>query len=191
MKENTRVILANSLKDLLHRKPFNKITVEDITNNANLSRMTFYYYFSDIFALVEWVCDEGAKDVLINNKSSDAWQNAFLNIFNILLEDKVFFTNLCINIDRLELEKYLYSITYDLMKKAICDMDESKGISEANINFIADFYKYAFVGIILDWIQNYMKDDPKVIINKVDLVIRGNVKACLLRIQEDDSEVSN
>ena len=32
-------------------------------------------------------------------------------------------------------------------------------ITEKQKNFIADFYKYSLVGILLDWISRGMKDD--------------------------------
>lgn len=35
--------------------------------------------------------------------------------------------------------------------------------------FIANVYKYAFVGLMLDWIKHDMKGDPKEIIDRLGL----------------------
>ncbi len=37
-------------------------------------------------------------------------------------------------------------------------------VSDEDQKFIADIYKYSFVGLMLDWIKHDMKEDPKQII---------------------------
>ena len=58
---NTKQAIAESLKHLLLRKPITKITINDITEDCGISRMTFYYHFNDIYDLVEWVCTRRAE----------------------------------------------------------------------------------------------------------------------------------
>lgn len=48
-------------------------------------------------------------------------------------------------------------------------------ISEGNRRFIADFYKYSFVGIMLDWIKQGMKDDYVDIAHKINITIHGSL----------------
>lgn len=43
--EATDVALAESLKSLMMRMPFEKITIKDITDEANVIRTTFYNHF--------------------------------------------------------------------------------------------------------------------------------------------------
>ena len=61
---NTKQAIAESLKHHLLRKPITKITINDITEDCGISRMTFYYHFNDIYDLVEWVCTEEARAAL-------------------------------------------------------------------------------------------------------------------------------
>ena len=49
MSKITKKALENSLKNMLLKKPVNKITVEDIAQDCGVSRMTFYYYFSILY----------------------------------------------------------------------------------------------------------------------------------------------
>ncbi len=51
--------------------------------------------------------------------------------------------------------------------------------------FIATVYKYAFVGLMLDWIKGDMKGDPQAIVDRLDQVIHGNVRAALERLRTD------
>ena len=43
--QTTKRALEASLKKLLLRKPLNKITINDITEDCGVNRMTFYYHF--------------------------------------------------------------------------------------------------------------------------------------------------
>ena len=42
MPQFTKYALENSLKKLLLQKPLNKITINDITEDCGINRMTFY-----------------------------------------------------------------------------------------------------------------------------------------------------
>lgn len=61
MSEITKHALAQSLKKILAKKPLNKITISDITEDCGINRMTFYYHFKDIYDLAEWTCIDETK----------------------------------------------------------------------------------------------------------------------------------
>jgi len=45
--------------------------------------------------------------------------------------------------------------------------------------FIANFYKFAFVGLMLDWIKKDMKDDPQHMIDQLNILIHGDITRAL------------
>ncbi len=47
--------IARSLKKLVLKKPFEKITVKEITDGAGVIRPTFYNHFSDKYEVIEWI----------------------------------------------------------------------------------------------------------------------------------------
>ena len=51
MSQITKRALEASLKHLLLQKPLHKITINDITEDCGINRMTFYYHFKDIYDL--------------------------------------------------------------------------------------------------------------------------------------------
>lgn len=61
---NTKIKLANSLKEILKHKPLSKITINEITSNINVNRNTFYYHFEDINGLIKWIIDNNSKDII-------------------------------------------------------------------------------------------------------------------------------
>ena len=54
MQNATKYALEASLKKFLLKKPVDKITIIDLTNDCGISRMSFYYHFKEIYDLVEW-----------------------------------------------------------------------------------------------------------------------------------------
>ena len=104
MSQTTKRALEASLKNLLLKKPLDKITISDIAEDCGISRMTFYYHFKDIYDLVEWVCAEDAARALDGKKTCDTWEEGLLNIFDAVLENKPFILNVYRSANREQVE---------------------------------------------------------------------------------------
>ena len=52
-------------------------------------------------------------------------------------------------------------------------------VNKQDEKFIADFYKYGLVGLVQDWIEHGMKENPKDIINKLSKIVEGNFEKAL------------
>ena len=100
MSQVTKRALEASLKNLLLKKPLEKITINDITEDCGINRMTFYYHFKDIYDLIEWCCVEDAKKALEGKKTYDTWQQGFLQIFEAVLDNKPFILNVYHSVSR-------------------------------------------------------------------------------------------
>ena len=185
MSEITKRALEQSLKNLLLQKPLNKITISDITDDCGINRMTFYYHFKDIYDLIEWSCQEDAAKALAGQKTYETWQQGFLQIFEAVLANQPFIMNVYHSVSREQVENYLYKVTYALLEGVVEEQAAGMSVRQEDKAFIATVYQYAFVGLMLDWIRRGMKDDPKELIEKLDLVIHGSVAAALARFRAD------
>ncbi|MDF2872699.1 MAG: transcriptional regulator [Anaerocolumna sp.] len=179
MSQTTKRALEASLKNLLLQKPLDKITISDIAEDCGINRMTFYYHFKDIFDLVEWSCVEDAKKALAGKKTYETWQQGFLQIFQAVLENKPFIMNVYHSVSREHVENYLYKLTYDLLIGVVEEKAIGMEVHEDDKKFIADFFKYAFVGLMLEWIKNGMKDDPGQMIDRLSILIHGDIVRAL------------
>ena len=185
MSNTTKRALEESLKKLLLSKPLDKITINDLTTDCGISRMTFYYHFQDIYDLAEWACVEDGKRALQDKRTYDTWQEGLEQIFEVVLKNKPFITNVYHSVSKEKIENYLYKLTYELIIGVVEEKSKGTGLSEENKSFIADFHKYGFVGLMLDWIKGDMKGDPQVMVQKLELVIHGSVAAALNRMRTD------
>jgi probable dihydroxyacetone kinase regulator len=185
MSQLTKVALEASLKNLLLKKPLDKITISDITDDCGISRMTFYYHFKDIYDLIEWSCIEEATKALDGKKTYSTWQQGFLQIFEAVLDNKPLILNVYHSVSREQVEIYLYKLTYDLLIGVVNEKAAGMSIRSEDKKFIADFYKYAFVGLMLEWIRDGMTGDPQLIIDRLSLLMQGNLTNALNACRTD------
>lgn len=185
MSQTTKRALAASLKKLLLQKPLDKITVIDIVEDCEVNRQTFYYHFKDIFDLIEWMCLDEASKALNGQKTYDTWQQGFLQIFQAVQQNKPFIMNVYHSVSREQVELYLHEVTYDLMTGVIEEQAQGMSVRDEDKKFIADFYKFAFVGLMLDWIRKGMKQDPKEIVEHLSVLIQGDITRALNKYRTD------
>lgn len=183
MSQITKRALEQSLKNLLLKKPLTKITISDITEDCGINRMTFYYHFKDIYDLVEWSCLEDARKALEEKKTYDTWQQGFLQIFEAVLENKPFIMNVYRCVHREQVEKYLKPLVDNLLLGVINEEAEGITVREEDREFIAQVYSYIFVGLMLDWIKDDMKENPEDIVERLAVLIKGSIPKALSRFK--------
>ena len=176
---STKLALEASLKNLLLKKPVDKITITDLTNDCGITRMAFYYHFKDIYDLVEWSCYEDASKALHGKKTYETWQEGLMQIFEAVMENKPFIMNVYHALSREQIENYLFRLTRDLIMNVIKECSKGMNITVSDQSFIADFYKYSFVGVMLDWIKKGMKENYHEIVNDICITMSGNIKNSL------------
>ncbi len=184
-KLTTKKQIAQSFKELLLEKPLPKITINDIAVKASITRQTFYYHFTDIISLVEWITIEDSKKVLEDKTSYETWQEAFLAVFNLIYDDRVFINNIYHNVSHEILSSYLYKLVYPIIYSVIDEKSKGKNIKDDDKIFITNFYKYAFVSIVLEWVDKNMRQDPKIIIEKVSALVKGTIDNCIDNINKN------
>ena len=183
MSQVTKRALEQSLKNLLLKKPLTKITVGDITDDCGINRMTFYYHFKDIYDLVEWSCLEDAKRALDEKKTYDTWQQGLLQIFKAVQENKPFILNVYRCVHREQVEKYLQPLVDQLLLNVINEEVAGITVRDEDKQFIAQVYSYMFIGLMLDWIKDDMREDPQQIVEKLSKLIKGSVSVALSRFK--------
>ena len=183
MSQITKRALEQSLKNLLLKKPLTKITVSDIADGCGINRMTFYYHFKDIYDLVEWSCLEDAKHALDEKKTYETWQQGLLQIFEAVKENKPFILNVYRCVHREQVEKYLQPLVDQLLLGVINEETGNMTIRDEDKQFIAQIYSYIFIGLMLDWIKDDMREDPQPLVDRLARLIKGSMSEALSRFK--------
>lgn len=181
MSDITRKAIADSLKSLLSERPLSRITVMDIASRCGISRMTFYYHFRDIYDLVGWIISYDITTILSGRKTHDTWQDGFLSIFLAVRKNHSFVFNVYNSMSREQMERSLTGPVTELLLSVLRETESSGRLSEEELIFIASFYSYAFIGIMLDWVGDGMEEEPAVMIKRIECVMSGSFEKAVDR----------
>ena len=88
MPNATKRALAASLKRLLETTPLDKITIQNLVDDAEVSRKTFYYHFQDIYDLLEWGLADQVNHAFEGWATADGWEQGLERIFASLEENR-------------------------------------------------------------------------------------------------------
>lgn len=177
----TKIALANALKKRMEHTSFDKITVKDVVTECGVNRQTFYYHFQDIYELLGWIYKTEAVDTISDCRSYDTWQQGFLKIFHYVEDNKAISLNTFHSIAREHLEGFLQSVVFDLLIDIVNELAQERAIPEADKKFIANFYTYAFIGLLCEWLKTGMKEKPETIIEQLSKLIDGDIARAITK----------
>lgn len=92
----TRKTINDSFYELFEQKDFDKITVKDITEHAQIGRKTFYLHYIDKYDLLDRTVDKKfeALEEICEAKKELGMQQGVKIWFAVFEENKAFFTKL-------------------------------------------------------------------------------------------------
>ncbi|WP_300410103.1 TetR-like C-terminal domain-containing protein [Lagierella sp.] len=187
-KQYTKELIKKEFIKLVSKRPLKNITIDELSQNCEINRNTFYYHYEDIYMLVrEILNDELIKlDEEFNNTLS--WEESFILAISFILENKKATLNIFRSIDQQYIDNYLYETCGRVMDKFIENECKIKNIKpkEEDIKLIRSFYQFALIGFLNHWIEEGLKDDPQEYINRLGKLFEGNIERSL-RISEGDS----
>lgn len=183
MSDLTKQALIASFKKLLETEPFDKITISDITNDCGLSRQTFYYHFRDIFDMIRWIYNSESLNEIGGRGGYGTWQDKIRELFDYTLNNK----SLILGTFNSKCRNDLVGYYMDVSIRKISDIVEMKSdgdIAEKDKKFIASVYAYAFVGIIVDWISDGMKESSEEMVDRVYKIVMSNFDRTLAAFRQ-------
>lgn len=178
----TKQALSSSLKNLLSQKTLDKITITEICVDCGLNRQSFYYHFSNIFSLVSWTLKSDVNTKLKGKINYNDWKEGFKGVLYFCKDNKILIYNLYHSQGKSVLEEGLKEYVIDLLLKVIDDQIQRFNIKVPQNNrlFIASYNMFAFVGIVMLWIDKDMQEPPCLIIEQINTLIEGDFKKALL-----------
>lgn len=190
--DKTKLMLAESLRNLMRKKPLDKIKIHEIVDSCGVNRQTFYYHFQDIYALVEWMYQHDAVELIEkNNKdilkgdlgSRDDWDSIIKGLFDYIEEHR----NEILSVINSRAMVYFSNFVYEGLKSSIRRIVDIKSknlnVDEYYKNFISNFYAIAFGGMVQSWIETSTaaRMSSQELIHLLNITVTGNVEAALIR----------
>ena len=177
-------VFSDTLIEMLENKALNMITITDIVNKCGVSRQSFYYYFNDIYDLIEWYLKKETEKALDDFSNIDSWQIGYIRIMQWSRRHKNLVMNLYHSIQREYIEVFMYRFLYGYIIKVVNRQAEGMQVTEEQCATVAQFYTLAINASSLQWIKEGMKEEPEIVAEKVNFMIEGDFRKALLKFQE-------
>ncbi|WP_311081698.1 TetR/AcrR family transcriptional regulator C-terminal domain-containing protein [Paenibacillus polymyxa] len=170
--KRTRRYLRNALIQLLEEKDLNSITVQDITDKAELTRATFYLHYQDkqhfILRTIDEILNEFIEQVKPTeeeNKIQELNEGhpplAFLRIFEFISENHDFFRVMLgdrgVPEFRSRMLKIVQEKVYGELLSSIGQFQEKLSIPK---DIFISYITSAHLGVVCSWLENGMVYSP-------------------------------
>ena len=86
-----RVSIFEAASDLLRAYSFSQLTVKDICRIAEISKPTFYRYFTDKYAIAEWAVTSYMRQPTLTTIRTSTLEQQFLSAYHHFREHRVFY----------------------------------------------------------------------------------------------------
>lgn len=150
----TKALIVDTFWKLLEEKPYNKITVQDIVDHCQVNRNTFYYHFQDIPTLTMNSIERWTEQVIKNNAEQGSTTSCLVYMAQECTKRKKAFLHLYRSVQKDVLLKYLDIMGYRMICVYMENTEAYVDMPKNERDIFIRYYKCAFAGILLDWMEN-------------------------------------
>jgi AcrR family transcriptional regulator len=159
--QRTRKLLREALMALILEEGYDAISIQDITEKANLGRATFYLHFKDKDELLLEVMDEFIQDFLqqVPQLSQAQWRlddpKAIEKLFDFAADHYDLYRIMIIGSGGITASRQLQRTMADNIRDCIDEEMETLGVDPIiSPDFIANHFAGSLLGTIYWWLDN-------------------------------------
>ncbi len=164
----TRANIKNTFIELLFKKDFTEITIQNILDQALINRSTFYKHYSDKYELAEQLIDEIMKKATVfiterfSNMKDDELFSIIYKVYEYAYDNKKIILALWkIRTDKLHLYDDLQGLLKKYCMQYLTDHNASKDSS------LVDYYSTLYASLVLTTIKWFLESGNKPDIAKI------------------------
>lgn len=178
---STKKALAASLKKQMEKKPLKKVTVSDIITDCNVNRKTFYYHFEDIYALLKWMLEQEAIEVVKQFDLLVDYKDAILFVLDYVEANAHILGCAYDSMGRDEMKRFFYADFIGIIQTLIDGTEKDLGLSVSMDfkEFLVNLYTEALAGVLIDWVKDRRKYNREKVLQYLSLIMRTSLPAVL------------
>lgn len=173
MPNRTKQAIIETFISLLDKEPLDKITVQEIVTECQISRNTFYYHFGDIYALLDALVQQDVAILQERQRRGDAWDENLRKALDYILENRRRIFHIYRSMNHEVLEQLFRQATEGLFTDYVRAEARGLEVSEEDIGVIVRFYQSTVVGGLLEWMRRGMKGSPAAELGQIHRLARG------------------
>ena len=141
--------------------------------------------------LVKEIFDEELEIVIEEFNETLSWEESFILGAKFILNNKKLVKHIYESDYRIDLEKYIFSISGEIMRKYVRRVGQTTKAQEVDMKLIAYFYQCALSSALIQWVATDMKTDPKAITRRIGELMDGNILLSLKRSEKLEKFTQN
>jgi len=158
----TKKAILESFLHIAAKKPLEKITVRDIVDECGVNRNTFYYYFQDIYAVVEEVGRDTIASVPAGLSLGEVLEQLYLKWAAFVAEHQRAARNLIISLGTDGAERYFAPALNEVLLEALSRDEAGRAFSADMQHLTLDFLRGAVIGVCVNSVRQKSPPDPTV-----------------------------
>lgn len=176
-EDRTKHGLENALRELLKQKPLDQIRVRELTDLCAIRRQSFYYHFSDVYALFDWSIRQERTRLLRRQEKCLTWQQVFQDLLAYTGERRSYYQALLQNRGREGLWKVVRDAVAQPLEKALdyyrrrCGAPEDPEAERARLTC----WETIFVALLESWIWDDLRQTPEEVAALLENSVRTEV----------------
>jgi len=188
LREITKEKLATALISAMEEKALDKITVKELIEKAEVNRKTFYYYFPDIYGLLEWVISRESNKLITEIQNNRDYENALNDVLDSIEKHRHLLNCIKDSVGRVTLERVLYRELEQLaswaMKIGICETGVA--ISEKELQILTELSISDIWRLLLLYFQKEISYKRDEFIQFILRYLKASITAGLMEFGERD-----
>lgn len=188
LRERTKEKLATALISAMEEKALDKITVKELIEKAEVNRKTFYYYFPDIYGLLEWVISRESNKLITEIQNNRDYENALNDVLDSIEKHRHLLNCIKDSVGRVTLERVLYRELEQLaswaMKIGICETGVA--ISEKELQILTELSISDIWRLLLLYFQKEISYKRDEFIQFILRYLKASITAGLMEFGERD-----
>lgn len=180
MENATKMTMARTLLELLEEKQLDEITVTQLVERCGVSRQTFYYHFSDLYAVVEWVLQRELEAV--KRAPAGQWRQVLGDMLAKFRQHRVPLLNAYRAYERSYVEHYFSQWLRPLIDRTVEAAAARHPVTPQQVEFVEKLYTMGLVSIVLGWVDRGM---PSSMVDRLDdfyAILDGSLDSIMERL---------
>lgn len=181
ISRQTKFMLADSLKKAMKIKPVSKVTISEIIADCGVNRKTFYYHFEDIYALLKWILEEEAIEVVKSLDMVVDYEEAILFALDYIDKNHSFLENVYKSLGRDHLKQFFYTDLIGIIRGIVDKAEQIEGlVAEEDFKaFLAATFTEAVAGMLMELISTKEMADRNKIVEYTSIIMRASITSSL------------
>ena len=174
MKEDMKLLIADTFTQMLEKEDIDKITVTKLIEKCHISRQTFYYHFQDIMDVLEWTFRRATQELAQESLAAGGRAAALRTYVGFVVQhrkklEKLLYSRRWVQIEGMLVEAVMMYLR-EIARKEAPDME----ISYDDLDVMLRFYACGMVGVLMLYVGKKQLNEEK-LVRQLDKIITGNM----------------